>query len=68
MRLVVDVDVEIDACGWRCMVVIVPFTRVVVVVIIVMGFVTAWQRENHGSDQKGRAEKVFYFLFHDALL
>ena len=46
---------------------IIPFPRVVVVVIIVVGFIAACQGEGCYADEKGQAEDVFYSVFHDAV-
>lgn len=64
--LVVNVYVEVYAGGWRGMMPVVPAARMVMVVIIVVGFIAAREREGGNADEEGYAKKIFYSMFHDA--
>ena len=45
---------------------VVPAAGMVMVVIIVVGFIAAREREGGNADEEGYAKNVFYSKFHDA--
>jgi hypothetical protein len=45
---------------------IVPFPRVVVIVMIIVGFVAARECEGGDADEEGDAKDVFYSMVHIA--
>jgi hypothetical protein len=58
------IHIPVDTCWRRLMMVVVPSTGMVVIMMIVMGLVTARQGKGHDEAEKPNATKVLYFVFH----
>src|ERR1700743_451563 len=62
MRLYIDIPPDTSR---RCtMMTIIPATGVVIIVMIIVGLVTARKGKSHNQREDPDAEEVFYLMFH----
>jgi hypothetical protein len=52
------------ACWWRLMMMVIPATRMVMIMVVIVGLVTARQSKCHNKREESDADDVFYFVFH----
>jgi glycerol-3-phosphate acyltransferase PlsY len=55
--------IEVYTCWWRRMMVVVPFTGMMVVMIVIMGFVATRHRQN-GQAENNKTEDFFHRTLH----
>ena len=62
-----DIDVEVYACGYRLMMVVVPVMGMVMILVIILCFVTAGEGRQQEAGEEGHSKDVFN-AFHDGCL